>query len=178
MFRRNSAYLQKNNDPNDPKIVRIYSRSDVNPIRRAPKRWARSGVSPIRCGLYNMYEECLISCGAVERLTDLKAKRFLDDFKTLSENQQEDLLLLLHGAVGLQGDEGKGKKIKKKGGSDSKAKKKTKANSKAAEGKRYSFSEATAKKNVTTSPQHGNTDPSTPGKNKPPTRKILQPGIL
>ena len=54
--------------------------------------------------------------GAVERLTDLKAKRFLDDFETLSENQQEDLLLLLHGAVGLQGDEGKGKKNKKKGG--------------------------------------------------------------
>ena len=53
--------------------------------------------------------------GAVERLTDLKAERFLDDFETLSENQQEDLLLLLHGAVGLQGDEGKGKKIKKRG---------------------------------------------------------------
>ena len=64
--------------------------------------------------------------GTVERLTDLKAKRLLDDFETLSENQQEDLLLLLHGAVSLQGDEGKDKKIKKKGGSDSKTKKKTK----------------------------------------------------
>ena len=79
--------------------------------------------------------ESRLNTGAVERLTDLKAKRFLDDFETLSENQQEDLLLLLHGAVGLQGDEGQGKRIKKKGGSDSKAKKKTKANSKAAEGK-------------------------------------------
>ena len=51
--------------------------------------------------------------GAVERLTDLKAKRFLDDFETLSENQQEDLLLLLHGSA--EGNEGKGKIIKKKG---------------------------------------------------------------
>ena len=57
--------------------------------------------------------------GVVERLTDLKAKRFLDDFETLSENKQENILPLLHGAVGLQG------KIKKKGGggSDSKTKK-------------------------------------------------------
>ena len=52
--------------------------------------------------------------GAVERLTDLlKTKRFLDEFETLSENQQEGLLPLLHGAV--EGNEGKGKKIKKKG---------------------------------------------------------------
>ena len=93
--------------------------------------------------------------GAVERLTDLKAKQNLDDFETLSENQQEDLLLLLHGAVGLQGDEGKGKKNKKKekGGSDSKTKKKTKVStSKATDAKRKSYSDATVRKNVTTSP--------------------------
>ena len=117
--------------------------------------------------------------GAVEKLTDLKAKRFLDDFETLSENQQEYLLLLLHGAVGPQGDEGKGKKNKKKGGSDSKTKKKTKVStSKAADAKRNSYSDGTVRKNVTTSPQHGNNDPSTPGKTKPQTRKVLQPVIL
>ena len=74
-------------------------------------------------GLLKKSPESRPNTGAVERLTDLKAKRFLDDIETLSENQQEDLLLLLHGAVGLQGDEGKGKKNKKKGGSDSKTKK-------------------------------------------------------
>ena len=47
--------------------------------------------------------ESRLNTGAVERLTDLKAKRSLDDFETVSENQQEDLLLLLHGVIGLQG---------------------------------------------------------------------------
>ena len=117
--------------------------------------------------------------GTVERLTDLKAKRFLDDFETLSENQQEDLLLFLHGAVVLQGDEGKGKKIKQKGGSDSKAKKKTKVStSKAADAKRKSYSDATVGKNVTTSPQHDNNGNNDPGKTKPQTTKVLQPVIL
>ena len=87
----------------------------------------------------------------------------------------------MHGAVGLQGDESKGKKNKKKGGSDSKTKKKTKVStSKAADAKRKSYSDATVRKNVTTSPQHGNNgnnDPSTPGKTKPQTRKVLQPVI-
>ena len=73
----------------------------------------------------------------------------------------------MHGAVGLQGDEGKGKKNKNKGGSDSKTKKKTKVStSKAADAKRKCYSDATVRKNVTTSPQHGNNgnnDPSTPG---------------
>ena len=88
----------------------------------------------------------------------------------------------MHGAICLQGDEGKGKKNKKKGGSDSKTKKKTKVStSKAADAKRKSYSDATVRKNVTTSPQHGNkgnNDPSTPGKTKPQTRKVLQPVIL
>ena len=86
----------------------------------------------------------------------------------------------MHGAVGLQGDKGKGKKTKKKGGSDSKTKKKTKVSTiKAADAKRKSYSDATVIKNVTIiSPQHGNNDPSTPGKTKPQTRKVLQPVIL
>ena len=70
-------------------------------------------------------------------------------------------------------------KNKKKGGSDSKTKKKTKVStSKAADAKHKSYSDATVRKNVTTSPQHGNNDPSTPGKTKPQTRKVLQPVIL
>ena len=51
----------ENNNVDVSSLTEI-THEDLVPMRHAAKKRARSDVSPIRRGLYNMYEECLISC--------------------------------------------------------------------------------------------------------------------